>query len=62
MTGSNIMIGPAGTTRKMCPDNLMQQEQQYLAALSSAAVYRLVGNKLELRRADGALAVSYRKP
>ena len=56
------MIGPAGTTRKMCPDNLMQQGQQYLAALSSAAVYRLVGNKLELRRADGALAVSYREP
>lgn len=62
VNGSNITIGPAATTRKNCADNIMQQEQQYLAALSSAALYRLAGNKLELRRTDGALAATYLKP
>jgi uncharacterized lipoprotein YbaY len=62
--GSSITIGPAATTRKACaqPEGIMEQEQQYLTALSSAATHRLVGNKLELRTADGALAVTYVKP
>ncbi len=64
VNGSNITIGPAATTRKMCalPEGIMEQEQQYLTALSSAATYHLRGNNLELRIANGALAVSYIKP
>ena len=31
----------------------------FLAALQSAATYQLNGSRLELRRADGALAVSF---
>jgi heat shock protein HslJ len=58
LDGDKITIGPAMTTRMACDQAAMDQEQQYLAALSTAAMYRIDGNKLELRTADGALAAS----
>jgi len=60
VTGKNIKIGPAASTRKMCadPEGVMDQEMQYLQALETAAIYNRDGEKLELRTADGALAVS----
>jgi len=39
----------------------MDQETQYLAALSTAATYRIDAGKLELRTADGAIAASFAK-
>ena len=45
-----MMCGEPGT---------MEQEQQFLAALQSAAIYRLDGARLELLRADGATAVVF---
>jgi heat shock protein HslJ len=54
-----IKIGPGATTMKMCEPAVMDQEQQYLAALQTAATYRIDGSKLELRTADGALAVTF---
>ena len=59
--GNQISIGPAVTTQKACEQTVMDQEQQYLAALATAATYRIDGNKLELRTADGALAASFSK-
>jgi heat shock protein HslJ len=58
--GTKITIGPAVSTKKFCanPEGVMDQETQYLAALSTAAMYRIDGSKMELRTADGALAVS----
>ena len=58
-----IAIGPLRTTRKFCqqPEGLMEQEELYLAALQTAAVYRIEGRSLELRTADGALAVKLRR-
>ena len=38
----------------------MQQEQEYLAALETAAVYTLGVDTLEIRAADGALVAGYR--
>jgi heat shock protein HslJ len=57
--GESLRIGPAGSTKKMCsgPEGIMEQEAQFLAALSSATVYRIEGDNLELRREDGSLAV-----
>jgi heat shock protein HslJ/LysM repeat protein len=57
----NISIGPLATTRMMCsePEGIMEQESQYLAALESAATYRMEGDGLELRTADGALAAAF---
>ena len=59
-SGKSIKISQAATTRKMCeqPEGLMEQEAQYLKALSTAATYRLDGNRLELRTTAGALAVT----
>ncbi len=59
--GDKITIGPAVSTKKACEQAVMDQEQQYLAALSTAATYRTDGSKLELRTADGALAANFTK-
>lgn len=57
-----ITIGPAGTTRMLCPEpaGVMEQEQQYLEALSRTRSYRLTPDRLELRDASGGLQVAYR--
>jgi heat shock protein HslJ len=60
-SGQNITIGPAAATRMACEQPVMDQETQYLAALSTAATYRIDGNTLELRTADGALAATFQK-
>jgi heat shock protein HslJ len=56
--GQKIAVGPIATTRKMCPtpDGVMDQEQEYLAALNTAATYRIDGKNMEMRTTDGALA------
>ena len=61
--GKKISIGSAATTRMMCaePPNVMEQETQYLQALSTAATYRIDGSNLEFRTADGAIAATYRR-
>jgi heat shock protein HslJ len=48
------------TTRMACPEppGAMEQERNFLQALETVAVARREGDRLELRRADGALAVS----
>jgi heat shock protein HslJ len=60
---STINIGPAVSTRKACaePQGVMEQETQYLAALSTAATYGIDGNRMEMRTTDGAIAVSFAK-
>jgi heat shock protein HslJ len=59
--GLNIKIGPLASTMKSCeaPEGVMDQEAQYLAALQSAATYSRLGDRLELRTADGALAAEF---
>ncbi len=39
------------------PEGIMEQEQEFLAALATAATYRIQGNMLEMRTADDALAM-----
>ncbi len=61
--GSKVTIAEPASTRKMCaePAGVMEQEQQFLAALATVATASVEGDRLELRRADGALAVSATK-
>lgn len=58
-TGRMITVGPLASTRMACgdPAGVMDQETQFLAALQSAATYKIEGTTLELRTSDGALAV-----
>ena len=58
--GAKVGFGPAAATRRMCaqPAGVMEQEQQYLKALQSAATASFEGERLELRTADGALAAT----
>ena len=60
MDGDRIRIGPAATSRRSCgsPGGVMEQEAQFLRAIESVAAARMEGDRLELRTADGALAVS----
>jgi heat shock protein HslJ len=59
--GDMITIGSLASTQMFCnePAGVMDQEAQYLAALQSAATYRIEGLRLELRTADDAMAVNF---
>ena len=59
--GDSITIAMGASTMMFCgePEGVMDQEAQYLAALETAATYTIAADRLELRTADGALAVSY---
>ena len=61
ITGDRITIGPAMTTRMHCeePAGIMDQEQEYLQALSRAHVYTLADSRLELRDAGGSLQLNF---
>ena len=58
--GTKLTFGLAATTRKMCTgtDRIMEQEQQFLVALGTVAVMHLEGDRLELRTAAGAMAIT----
>ncbi len=59
LEGSNLTIGPAASTRKMCPgEGVMEQEQQFLAALTTVATWEIAADQVTLRTADGAMAVT----
>jgi heat shock protein HslJ len=59
--GDNISIGPAGSTEMAClePEGVMEQEQQYLAALATAATYKLEGLNMEMRTSEGSLVATF---
>jgi len=60
--GSALRIEASAATRMMCaqPEGRMAQEAQFLAALASATQVRREADRLELRTASNALAVSAR--
>jgi len=58
-----ITIGPAGSTRMACqePEGVMEQEQQYLAALETAATYKITGLAMEMRTSEGSLVANFQR-
>lgn len=58
--GQSLSFGPAAATRRMCvgPEGVMAQEQQFLKALETVTTARHEADRLELRTADGALALT----
>lgn len=61
--GQKLTIGPAAATRMTCakPEGVMEQERQFLQALETVATARFEGDRLELRTAEGQLAVTLTK-
>ena len=59
--GDNISIGPAISTLKACaePEGIMEQEQQYLVALTTAATYKVELNRMEMRTSEGSLVAAF---
>jgi heat shock protein HslJ len=59
--GETISIGPPGLTRQFCaePEGVMEQESEYLAALQTAATYRIEGNSMNMRTADGETVANF---
>jgi heat shock protein HslJ len=58
--GANITIGPrAATTNMACLPDIMKQADGFMAALTSAARYRMSGSELSLLGGDGALLATF---
>lgn len=59
--GDNISIGTAGSTEMAClePEGVMEQEQQYLAALGTAETYKIAGLNMEMRTSVGSLVATF---
>jgi len=56
----SIEVGPLASTLRACADDAVSvQEAEFLAALESAATYKITGNSMEMRTADDALAVMF---
>lgn len=51
--GAQITVQPAIVTRKACAAELMEQEQQFLAALQSSMTFSIEGRALDMHRKDG---------
>jgi len=54
VAGTQLSIGPLATTRMACPEPVMQQENEFLAALGATGQYSIAGDRLTLRDADGS--------
>jgi heat shock protein HslJ len=59
--GNNISIGLPISTLMACaePEGIMEQEQEYLTALGTAATYQISGDRMEMRTAEGSTAVTF---
>ncbi len=55
--GNEISVGTINAAQMTGPPEVMAQQTAYLAALESAKTYQVAGTRLELRTADGAIAV-----
>ncbi|MDZ4168654.1 MAG: META domain-containing protein [Coriobacteriia bacterium] len=57
-TPDTVKIGPLATTKMAGPQELMDQEGQYLSALQAATVWKVTRGALELHDDQGALQVT----
>ncbi|MCV9965990.1 META domain-containing protein [Pararhizobium sp. BT-229] len=57
LEGTAITFGPAGSTRKMCPPAIMDQETKFFEALKSGLSWKIEDTKLVLAKPDSSLAV-----
>ncbi len=59
--GAKIAIGVGAMTMMYCgPEEVMEQEQEYMAALGSSAYYYIEGDELRIANATGDTILQYR--
>jgi len=60
LNGNGITIQPPGSSNLFCaePAGVMDQEAEFVAALQSAATFRITGNTLEMRTAGNQSAIN----
>ena len=56
MGADTLKLVPAGTTMMACPEEIMQQESDFVSALRMTTTYKVYGDTLELRTGDRVLA------
>ncbi|MEJ2559386.1 MAG: META domain-containing protein [Anaerolineae bacterium] len=61
--GNKISIGLPASTMMACaePEGIMEQEQEYLTALSTVATYQITGDRMEMRTAEGSTAATFQR-
>ena len=59
--GDSITITMGGLTLMACEESVMEQEQEYLAALETAATYKISGLRMEMRTEDGAMVADFQR-
>jgi heat shock protein HslJ len=59
--GNTITISLPISTMMACaePEGIMEQEQEFLTALGTAATYQIRGDSMEMRTVEGSIAVSF---
>ena len=59
-SGTTLTVNLPSSTNMYCaaPDGVMQQEQQFLTALQSAASFQITGDQLQIRSAADELAIA----
>ena len=58
-SGSSLTFGPLATTKMMCPEDVMTQEQAFLTAMGEVSGYTIAGATLTLVDADGQPALRF---
>jgi len=54
-----VSVGPISNSNRACSEEIMAQEQTYLANLQSAVSFAISGNSLTLTLADGSQLIYY---
>jgi heat shock protein HslJ len=62
INGNKLTIQPGISTLMACPEPIMQQAQDYQAALVSASTYRINGDMLEILDAQGKVVLVFKTP
>jgi heat shock protein HslJ len=62
VTGTSLLIGPAGSTKMFCTSpGVMQQESTYLTILGQATTFTIEGDRLSVSGANGTTVLTFVK-
>ena len=58
-TDSGVAVGPLGSTRRACPEPVMNRESDFLSALQRAAFFEVSGARMTSLDADRTLLIEF---